>query len=269
MTIKFPKDEPQFAFNIWDFNSAQAAMDAAAACNRSIILQTSVGVYKQIPQKQLREFVTSYAKDKKIEVWLNIDHCKDIELIINAVEKGWDIVMLDASDKSIEENIKLTNRVASYAHEKGVLVEAEVGKIRDVETEEDVASKVEIDRFIAETDVDFIAAAIGNAHGMYKGTPKLHYDLIEYIAERTTKPFVVHGGSGLEDKVLRRLLHMKNVKKINISTDMKMAYRKGIQEAYEAGKFEEKGFQAAVVGQYIHNTVMQAAIQKLQLLDEI
>lgn len=265
------RDRKLFAFNIWDINSARAVIDAAAGMGRDIILQTSASIYEKILPRQLREFVTSYTEDLDISAVLHLDHCGNEEMIIDAIHNGWDIVMIDASDRGIDENISATNRVARYAHERGVLVEAEIGQVRGVEDNisvEDgtVADRKEIAYFLKHTDVDYIAVAFGNAHGLYKGTPTLHCELIQYTGTLSSRPFVVHGGSGLDDDTLRELLCFENVKKINISTDVKLAYRQGIENAIKDNKFERQGFQAVTIERYIHEEIGNLVRSKLRLI---
>lgn len=265
------KDWKLFAFNIWDINSARAVIDAAADMDRDVILQTSASIYGEVLPGQLREFVTDYTEALDINVILHLDHCRDEEMIMDAIHHGWDIVMIDASARGIDENISVTNRVTRYAHERGVLVEAEIGQVRGVEdniaVEEDkVADRKEIAKFIDHTDVDYIAVAFGNAHGLYQGTPKLHCELIEYTGTLSSRPFVVHGGSGLDDNTLKKLLSYENVKKINISTDVKLAYRQGIENAIRDNKFERQGFQAVTIERYIHEEIGKLVRSKLRLL---
>lgn len=260
-----------FAFNIWDINSAKAVMDAAFERGKDIILQTSANIYGSIPQRQMREFVTSYSNEMKLKVWLTLDHCKEPDVIRDSIDKGWDIVMFDASDKELIQNIKMTNEIAQYAHDKSVFVEAEVGKVSGVADDisvigQNVAKTEDIDKFLEETDVDLIAVAFGNAHGIYKGEPFLQYDLIEYTRRKTKIPFVVHGGSGLSDEIVRKLLSFENVKKINISTDIKMAYRLGILHALNSN-FQKDSFQPTSVEKSIHDEIKKTAIHKLELLD--
>lgn len=148
--------------------------------------------------------------------------------------------MYDGSHISLSDNIINTNKVTEYAHVHDVLIEAEVGNIIGVEDdivvrEGGVAAIEEVKSFLCQTEVDMIAVAFGTAHGLYKGTPVLHYDLIEQTAALTDIPFVVHGGSGLPDEVFVKLLQYSNIKKINISTDVKQAFRKGITVAEANG----------------------------------
>ena len=262
-----------FAFNIWDLESAKAVIDGAYEMKQDVILQTSVGIYKSIAPKAFIKFVKEYAKEKKINVWVNLDHCKDIELTKDAIDNGWDMVMFDASSLPLHENIKYTNEIIKYAHDRNCLVEAEVGQVKGIEedievTNEAIASKDEIKQFLDSCDVDMIAVAFGNAHGNYVAPPVLHYDLVEYTTSISNKPFVVHGGSGLSEDVLKRLIRIDGVKKINISTEVKHAYRQGIINAKENGLFEEETFQAQNVCNKIHDYISSLVKSKLELLKQ-
>lgn len=265
------EQEQLFAFNIWDINSAKAVIDGAAVKNRNIILQTSSAIYEQLPQKRFMEFVKSYSKDMGINCWLHLDHCRNMEMIKSAIRNGWDSIMLDASDKSIEENSKLTNDIMLYAHERNVLVEAEIGQIKGIEEniifkQPDVATQEEIKQFLSETQPDMIAVAFGNAHGSYKGEPLLHFDLLEYTVKNWDIPFVVHGGSGLSDSMIGKLLSIPQVKKINISTDVKLAYRKSVLAVEQSDLLMKDGFQAVKVENCIHDAIAQMVREKLDLL---
>lgn len=263
--------EQYFAFNIWNIESAKAVIDAAAQLERNVILQTSSKAFLQADKEEMRFFVTNYAKNKGIHAYLHLDHCKEMNLIKEAVSFQWDSVMMDASELPIEENIRRTNEVSSIAKEYGVLVEAEIGQITGVEEEisvleAGVARLQDVQDFLDGTDADMLAVAIGTAHGLYKGTPRLRYDLLGQIMKLTDIPLVIHGGTGLADDVLRRLLSYKNVKKINISTDVKLAYRQGIYESLENGNIEEAGFDPLKVTEAIHFSVCNMAKEKLMLL---
>jgi len=111
-----------------------------------------------------------------------------------------------------------------------------------------------------------LAVAFGNAHGMYKGRPELDYDLIDYVAQISNIPFVVHGGSGMGDEEIHKLSQVDNVRKINISTEVKLAYRKGILLSLKNGFLEEEGFQASRVEELIYKAIFQMAYQKLKII---
>lgn len=181
--------------------------------------------------------------------------------------------MVDASEQLLLENIKWTNQVCGIAKEHGVLVEAEVGQIAGVEEEikvqeAGIACIEDVKQFLEGTEVDMLAVAIGTAHGLYKGTPSLHYDLLSQVAELADIPLVIHGGTGLEEGELRRLLSYKNVKKINISTDVKLAYRQGICKSLKNGELETAGFDPLKVTEAIRHSICKMAKEKLMLLWE-
>jgi len=265
------KNKPMFAFNIWDIFSAKAVLKAAAQKEQNVILQTSASVFEKTEKKLLRDFVKSYAEELGIRAWLHLDHCKDEELIKQAVRSGWDSVMIDASEKEIEKNIEITNKIVTYAHENNVLVEAEVGQLKGSEDgcfadSSFVASYEDIDLFCKNTRVDMIAVAFGNVHGKYKGVPQLEYELVKYTIKKSHLPFVVHGASGLSVNILEHLLAIQGVKKINVSTEVKLSYRMGVLNAYREGLLEEDGFQAVDVSEAVQVAITNMVCEKLDIL---
>lgn len=253
-----------FAFNVWDFESAKAVMDAGERCRKDVILQTSASIYKRIPANVFSEFVKMYSREIGIKVWLNLDHCKDFDLLINAIDNGWDMVMADGSSLGIDDNIRFINQISQYAHKKGALVEGEVGQIKGVEDEirvieDGVASKEDIELFASQADVDFLAVAFGNAHGDYKTKPIFRYDLIDYTVGISKKPFVVHGASGMTAEVINRIVSINEVKKINFSTDIKNAYRMGISKT-------DNDMQPIDISKEICNEIMDEVITKYKII---
>lgn len=266
-------EDVHFAFNIWDFSSARAVMEAAGELGQDVILQTSTNIYMYLPQSELRQFVTSYAERVGINAWLNLDHCRDEDMVKDAIDKGWDSVMLDMSEKSLAENIEAVNRLQAYAERlaQKPYIEAEVGVLQG--TEEDIssiegliASREDIDKFAERAKFDALAVAFGNAHGTYRVPPNLHYDLVEYAIERSQKPFVVHGASGLRDEEIGKLVGIKGVRKVNISTDLKLAALQGYKNAEGKGWLREAGFQPARVQQSIYESVRRKAVEKMSML---
>jgi Fructose/tagatose bisphosphate aldolase len=263
--------EPVFAFNIWDVNSAKSIIDAAAKLQKSVVLQTSSRIFSILDKKEIYQYIKSYAERKQIKAYLHLDHCRDFHVICEAIDSNWDSVMFDGSHLSLNENILQTNKVCSIAHRKGILVEAEVGKIKGAEedlqvVDASIASFSEIQCFLEQTSVDLFAASIGTAHGLYQGVPKIHYDMIAKINNVTKIPFVIHGGTGLAEDVFYKLLSYKNVKKINISTDVKQSYRKALVNVYQDGLLQENGFEATAIEQKIHDAIMNMAYKKISLL---
>ncbi len=260
-----------FAFNIWSIETAKAVMDAASKLHQDVILQTSMKAFESLEKEELRAFVTSYSQKKNIRAYLHLDHCRQVEVIQKAVELGWDSVMIDASDKPLEENIHLTNEVCGAVRGKGILVEAEIGQI--VGTEEELSSREagiarmeDVEAFLQSTTVDMLAVAIGTSHGLYRGMPNLHYDLIEKTGTFSDIPLVIHGGTGLTEEMFSKLLSFPNIKKMNISTAVKLAYRRGIEESIRNGYLEEERFDPLKVAAAIHESIEHMAVGRLALL---
>ena len=260
-----------FAFNIWSIESAKAVIDAASQMKCNIILQTSMKAFEQIDKKEFYAFVRSYEQKKGIKAYLHLDHCKEMDFIQEAAECGWDSVMIDASDKTLSENINITNKVVKLVRKKGILVEAEVGQICGQEDEvtsvgTGIAKMDDIEKFIKSTDIDMLAAAVGTVHGLYRGVPDIRYDMLDEIGRITDIPLVIHGGTGLTNEILLKMLIYKNVKKINISTDVKLAYKRGIEESIQMGVMEQNGFDPLKVEWFNHDEIQNMVKNKLKLL---
>ena len=170
-----------------------------------------------------------------IPVCLHVDHGTK-EDCIEAINKGFSSVMVDASEYPIDKNIEITKEVVKYAHERGISVEAEVGSIGlTTDSKEIYADINECIKIAEETGCDALAPAIGNAHGIYLEEPKLNYELLEEITERIDIPLVLHGASGIKKEELKELIK-KGITKININTDLQIAWKKGVLEYLEENK---------------------------------
>jgi fructose-bisphosphate aldolase class II len=230
------------AFNIFDYLTTKAAIDAANTAKTPILLQTSVGTVKKFGPQALFDMMDLVRKNAAVPVLIHLDHCTDVNLAKTCVDTGWDSVMLDMSARPLEENIALTASVKDYAAKKGVAVEGELGIIRGVEEEisadvEKLASYEDCLKFLEGSGVDAFAPAIGTAHGLYKTEVKLNFDLVKKLAETTSVPVVVHGGTGLSDEQFARLI-VCGASKINVSTALKYAYIDGLKNYWDAHKDE-------------------------------
>ncbi len=227
------------AVNIFDYLTADAAVEAAKELGVNLILQTSAGTVEHFGADKLFAMIEAVRRDAGITVALHLDHCRKTELGKICVDAGWDSVMMDFSHLPLEENIAKTKEVVLYAHERGVAVEGEIGIISGVEeeisaSEEMKAGYDETMEFVRGSLVDAIAPAIGTAHGVYKGVPKLDFDLVERLGKEPT-PIVIHGGSGLSAETFIRLIALGG-RKVNISTVVKNTYLGTIRELVESGE---------------------------------
>jgi ketose-bisphosphate aldolase len=221
------------AFNILDYNSARAVVQVAEELQAPVIIQTSAKTVTFWGSRTLVGWVRQLAGAARTPVALHLDHCKDLDLIQECLDAGWTSVMIDASAKPFEENLALSCRVVAMARPRGVTVEAELGAIVGVEDdihvkEQDshLADPRQAVEFCARVQPDCFAPAIGTAHGIYKGEPKIAYHILQEVATSTRLPIALHGGTGLSDEVFQRCISL-GCAKVNISTQIKYAFIDG------------------------------------------
>jgi len=220
------------AFNIVNYLTAQAAIQKAVELSSPIILQTSVSTVRQIGPEKLISFLRALAEETPIPVAVHLDHCTDPEYVVKCLDLGWSSVMIDLSQAPFERNLAETMRIVEYAEQKNATVEGELGAIIGVEDDIRAGESVLADpgkslEYVVKTGVDAFAPAIGTAHGLYKGEPKLDYDLFKKLSSEIPCPLVVHGGTGLRPEVFRRLIDL-GASKINVSTAVKISYCQGM-----------------------------------------
>ena len=216
------------AINILNHTTLAAVLEAASRQHSPVILQTSVATVKSLKPVALVSMAQTMIDAASIPAALHLDHCRSIEMCKMCCDLGWDSVMFDGSHLTLEENTVQTRQIRLYAQSKGVDVEGEVGIIAGVE--DDISHEIsslagfeETIRYIGKTSVDAIAPAVGTSHGLYHGTPKINFNLIEQLAAATDCPIVIHGGTGLPDEIFLKLIDL-GASKINISTALKHVY---------------------------------------------
>ena len=232
------------AFNILDYNSTKAVIEAAEDLTAPVIIQTSAKTVIFWGSSAIMSWVNELVKSSNVPIALHLDHCKDMSLIAECIDAGWSSVMIDASSRPFEENLTLSKQVIEMAHPKDVTVEAELGAIVGVEDdihvkEQDahLADPEQAIQFCAEVKPDCFAPAIGTAHGVYKGEPKIAYDLLEEVAVKTAIPIALHGGTGLADEVFKKCISL-GCAKVNISTQLKYAFIDGFVGYHNAHNTE-------------------------------
>lgn len=231
------------AFNIVDYATLEAVVDAAEQERSPAIIQTSASsTVKYYGYKALVDMATNAAGKSEMPFALHLDHCKDLEMVFNCIDSGWTSVMYDGSSFAFEVNLENSKKVVEKAHAKGISVEGEIGAVWGVEDDITVDEHQELladpdkaAQYAEETGVDAFAPAIGTAHGLYKGEPKLDFERLEEIAGRVKAPIVIHGGTGLSEEVFRKLISY-GAAKINISTQLKIGYFDGFNSYIEAGR---------------------------------
>lgn len=179
--------------------------------------------------------VKAVAPAYAIPVVLHLDHAGEIEVIKRAIGAGFTSVMFDGSGFQLEENIAKTREVVDYAHARGVTVEAELGFVAGTDQGGDagdvrLTEPAEVERFVAETEVDALAVSIGTIHGVYRAAPRLDLGRLAKIVAVTDVPLVLHGGSGTPEDQLRAAIG-GGITKLNIYTDMRIAMNAGVAGA--------------------------------------
>ena len=244
------------AFNVNDMEMVQAIVEAANECRSPVILQVSAGARKYANPVYLRHLVQAAVETTNIPIAMHLDHGADFEICKQSIDDGFTSVMIDASSKPWEENIAITKKVVEYAHDHGVVVEAELGKLAGIEDDVHVeahdamfTSPDEVEEFTSRTGIDSLAIAIGTSHGAYKfkpgQDPKLRIDILEEIGRRLPGfPIVLHGASsvpqdqvavvnqfggsmpnaiGIPESELKKAAQLA-VCKINIDSDLRVAF---------------------------------------------
>lgn len=250
------------AFNVNNMEIIQGITDAASKLNAPVILQVSKGARAYANRTYLMKLVEAAVIETGLPICLHLDHGDSFELCRSCIDDGFTSVMIDASSKPFAENIALTRQVVEYAHDHGVVVEAELGTLAGIEDEVNVSAEdssytrpEEVQEFVDKTGCDSLAIAIGTSHGAYKfkpGTkPQLRFDVLEEVEKKLPGfPIVLHGSSsvpqefvakinqyggnmpgaiGVPEDQLRKAASMA-VCKINIDSDLRLAMTASIRE---------------------------------------
>ena len=232
------------AFNCNNMEIVQAIIAAAEAESSPVIIQASQGAIKYAGLDYIVGLVTTAAKNTRIPVCLHLDHGTDFQQVVRCIAKGFSSVMFDGSKLPMEENIAITRRIVEIASAVGVSTEAEIGKIAGTEDEVNVHEKEamltdpsEVKYFVENTGVDSLAVAIGTAHGQYKFEPKLDFARLAKIRDLVDIPIVMHGSSGVPDADVRKAISL-GVRKVNIDTNIREAFVKGIKGAMDGNPQE-------------------------------
>jgi len=242
------------AFNVNNMEIIQGITEGAKMENAPVILQVSAGARKYAKHVYLMKMIEAAVADTDLPIAVHLDHGPDFETCKSCIDGGFSSVMIDGSHYSFEENIAVTKKVVEYAHDHGVVVEAELGRLAGVEDDVKVSAEdssytrpEEVEEFVTRTGCDSLAIAIGTSHGAYKfkGEAKLRYDILEEVGKRLPGfPIVLHGASsvipeyveminqfggsmpgaqGVPEDMLRKAASMA-VCKINIDSDLRLAF---------------------------------------------
>ena len=265
-TNMFEKSMKEFfaigAFNINNMEIIQGIVDAASENNSPVILQVSSSAIKYARMPYLLKMVEAAVETTNIPIALHLDHGPDFETCKECIDAGFTSVMIDGSKYNFEENVELTKEVVGYAHPRGVVVEAELGKLAGIEDDVNVSAEDSMytdpnqaKEFVERTGCDSLAIAIGTSHGAYKfkGEAKLRFDILEEIKKKIPNtPIVLHGAStvipelvemcnkyggeipgakGVPNDILKEAGRL-GVSKINVDTDLRLAMTANIRKVF-------------------------------------
>ncbi len=252
------------AFNVNNMEIVQGITEAAKEVNAPLILQVSSGARKYANHTYLMKLVEAAIIETNLPICLHLDHGDTFELCKSCIDGGFTSVMIDGSHHTFEDNIALTKKVVDYAHERGVVVEGELGRLAGIEDAVNVSDAdaaytdpAQVEEFVSKTGVDSLAIAIGTSHGAYKfkpgQNPQLRFDILEKIEQRLPNfPIVLHGASsvipefvdminnnggkmpdaiGIPEDMLRKAASMA-VCKINIDSDLRLAMTGSIRKYF-------------------------------------
>ncbi|SHH47706.1 fructose-bisphosphate aldolase, class II [Sporobacter termitidis DSM 10068] len=250
------------AFNVNNMEIIQGITEAAKEVNAPLILQVSAGARKYAKHVYLMKLIEAAEADTGLPICIHLDHGENFDVCKSCIDGGFTSVMIDGSKHSFEENIRLTSEVVKYAHDRGVVVEGELGKLAGIEDDVNVSEEDssftrpdEVEEFVSKTGVDSLAIAIGTSHGAYKfkpgQKPRLRFDILEEVSRRLPGfPIVLHGASsvipelvriinenggampdaiGIPEDMLRQAARSA-VCKINIDSDLRLAMTAGIRQ---------------------------------------
>ncbi|GAA3400855.1 class II fructose-1,6-bisphosphate aldolase [Paenibacillus hodogayensis] len=256
------------AFNVHTLEMLQAVVEAAVETNSPLIIQSTVGTVKHLGPEYIAAAATVAANSSRIPIALHLDHCTEFDLIVRCIRAGYTSVMIDASHSPFDDNVRQTLRVVEVARPAGVNVEAELGKVGGVEDEIVVAENEalmadpdECAKFVELTGVPTLAPAIGTAHGIYKGEPKIDFDRIGRIAALVDVPLVLHGGSGIPEEQVRRAVSL-GMAKMNVATELRIVFSDAIKAVFAKNPEENDPRKYMVPAK---QALKEAAIEKMRL----
>ncbi|MDU2490954.1 class II fructose-1,6-bisphosphate aldolase [Clostridium sp.] len=231
------------AFNVENMEMVMAVISAAEEMNAPVIMQTTPSTVKYAGLDYFLANVKVAASSASVPVVMHLDHGSSFDLAAQALRAGYTSIMIDGSHESFEENIALSKAVVDMCKPSGIAVEAELGKVGGKEDDLDggegdaYTDPQEAREFVERTGVDSLAIAIGTAHGMYKGEPKLDLERLSEIRDVVSVPLVLHGGSGIPDSKVQEAIN-RGICKVNYATELRIAFTHGVNEYLKANPNE-------------------------------
>ncbi len=225
------------AFNVENMEMVMAVMEAAEELKSPVIMQTTPSTVKYAGLDFFLANVKAAAERVSVPVAMHLDHGSSFELAMQAYRTGYTSIMIDGSHESFEGNIAVSKSVADACSASGIPVEAELGKVGGKEDDLDggddnpYTDPAQAAEFVERTGVTSLAVAIGTAHGVYKGEPKLDLDRLSEIRKVVDIPLVLHGTSGVPDETVTECVN-RGICKVNYATDLRIAFTEGVKKVF-------------------------------------
>lgn len=219
------------ATNFYNMETLHGVLKAAADLNEPLILQLTQSSIDYMGLETAVALGRTGLKEFGVEGWIHLDHGGSVELVQRCLDAGFDSVMIDGSELSFDDNVKITQDVVKRSKSYGAHVEAELGfiaKLGQSHGQQGYTQPEEAKSFVEKTGVDALAVAIGTAHGFYKQEPDLQLDLLSQISKVTTASLVLHGGSGVPGNQLQAAIS-RGICKVNLATEIKNIFMKTLQ----------------------------------------
>lgn len=227
------------AFNVHNLETVQVIAETAAEMRSPVIMAGTTGTYKYAGLHYLVSICQQAALKYDLPIALHLDHHENFDDIERKVKAGVRSVMIDASHLAFEQNINAVAGVVSLCHRYDASVEAELGRLggqeENIVVDEKDSFFTDPDRaaeYVCRTGIDSLAVAIGSAHGMYQGEPKLDFDRLARIREKVDIPLVLHGASGIPEPLLRRAIEA-GICKVNVATELKIAFSDAVKSFFQ------------------------------------
>lgn len=254
------------AFNIDNLESALAVVSAVKETNCPVIIQTIPRTLSYGGIATYPAMVDALMKDVSCDYAIHLDHGSSLDLVKKCISSGFSSVMYDGSSLPFEENVIKTSLIAEYSRQFSISVEGELGTIggkeeSDVDSVANCTSPIEARLFVEKTNVNMLAIGVGTCHGIYKGTPKINVDRIYEIASEVDIPLVLHGATGLDNKVVTDCIDA-GISKINFATELRLAFTSGLKSglARNTLEFDPKNYLTDAI-----EAVKSAVIKKIAL----
>lgn len=227
------------AFNIHNLETFQVVVDTASEMHSPVILAATPSTVRYADKDYLVALTGTAMEKYDIPMSFHLDHHEDVAEIESTVAAGCRSVMIDASRLPYDENVNKVKEVVAFAHTCGASVEAELGKLvgqeDDLVVDDADSAYTNPDdalRYVEDTGIDSLAVAIGTAHGLYKGTPKLDFDRLTEIRQRVEIPLVLHGASDVPDELVQKAISL-GICKVNVATDLKIPFSNAVKEFFK------------------------------------